>query len=355
MKILFIFSTPGGGMQTLNTERNTVLSKKGIECHFLYFKTGNHLETPNNHNQFFTNINKEIKMILHDHQYQAIVVSTYFDFLERIRSLGYDGKVIYELQGLGSYQTTINWIKKSKTHVLKNADAVMYPKTKFLDELIKEHYQNKPLFSFNNCIDSQLFSYIDVPKPKHTIMGWVGRLDSNKNWKEFLLIGASLSKIIPNLQLWIICLSDFSSKKEQKHLSRWINKLDLSEKLVVYENVKRESMPRFYSLMAKSGGLLCSTSKLEGFGYAVMEAMSCSCPVLATRSGGVENFVYQNVTGKLYDLGRIDNAENEAKELILNTKLRNDIILRANQIVRTSYGHEQYSQNFTRMLEQLLN
>jgi hypothetical protein len=43
--------------------------------------------------------------------------------------------------------------------------------------------------------------------------------------------------------------------------------------------------------------------------------MCCKCPVLTTKSGGVESFVFHNVTGKLYEKGDINNVVKEANNL----------------------------------------
>jgi glycosyltransferase involved in cell wall biosynthesis len=353
MKVLFVFSIHAGGMQTLNFERKLALSKKGLICHFLYFKKRPAIDTVKDNELFFTNDENEIRNLINQQQYDAIIVCVDYAFLKTLRKLGYKGRIIYDFQGIGSKAATENWLERSKTDVMNYADGILYPKTNFLDELMKEHFPNKKLFSFHNCIDTDLFDYVEVPKPKNTILGWVGRLDANKNWQEFLLAGASLQTMIPPLQLWLFHDPTVCTNTSLKAFSKWVKRLNLTHSLDIYENIPRTSMPKYYSLIAKSGGLLCSTSKQEGFGYAVIEAMCCRCPVLTTKSGGVESFVMHNVTGKYYEQGNMNNFVNEAYNMIQNLKSREEMINHAYELVRTNFTPKHYSQNFVQMLQNL--
>lgn len=340
-------------MMTLNYERNIALTQKGVDCHFLYFNEPKNTDIFNSQRNHFANKDSEIKQLIQKHQFQVIIVCTYFSFLERLRKMGYSGIIIFEIQGMGDYEYTVHWIEKGKSTISKYADAILYPKTVFLDQLLKKYFPNKQLFSFHNSIDTTLFRSEEVPKPDKNIIGWIGRLDSNKNWQEFLLIGSLLLKMTPNLQLWVFHDPSVCSRETLSSFTRWINNLKLNDALVVHENIPRSKMPYYYSVIAKSNGLVCSTSRKEGFGYAIMEAMCCHCPVLTTRSGGVQSFVKHNVTGKLYDRGDIQKGANEARELIQNQKLRMKMVTRAFQLIQSSFTPKQYSDQFLHMIDQL--
>ncbi|MEH7223819.1 glycosyltransferase family 4 protein [Bacillus sp. JJ1566] len=353
MKLLFVFSAASGGMVTLNYERDLALSRIGFECHFLYFRKDMNPDFHCDSKNFIMRTDEEIEKLMKEHKYSAIIVCTDYLFLERLNRLGYSGKVIYEIQGLGNYQTTVRWLEKAESYVTQYANAILYPNTSYLNELMKIHFPQTNKFSFHNCIDTNLFTYVDVPLPKKIIVGWVGRLDQNKNWIEFLNFGASLRKIFPNIQLWFFHDPTVVSKKEQIKFSAWVKKFNLTEDLIAYENIKRKNMAKNYSMIAKSGGFVCSTSQLEGFGYSVIEAMSCQCPVLTTRSGGVESFVIHNVTGKLYHQGNILEFLEEAKELIYNLDLREKIIKNANNLIQNSFNPILFGEHFMDMLRNL--
>jgi len=49
--------------------------------------------------------------------------------------------------------------------------------------------------------------------------------------------------------------------------------------------------------------LFLSSSRVEGFGLAVAEAMACGCAVVSTDSGGVRDFAIHGITALLTEPG----------------------------------------------------
>jgi glycosyltransferase involved in cell wall biosynthesis len=81
--------------------------------------------------------------------------------------------------------------------------------------------------------------------------------------------------------------------------------------------------------------------------------MSCKCPVLTTDSDGVKSSIIHNQTGKYYTLGNVDEAVKEAKELIMNSQLREYIRKKALQHVKINFSPELYCTNFIAMIRSL--
>ncbi|MFN3483990.1 MAG: glycosyltransferase [Planctomycetota bacterium] len=80
---------------------------------------------------------------------------------------------------------------------------------------------------------------------------------------------------------------------------------ELAARLGVLEDVlfagEEPDVPR----RLRGAAALLSTSEFEGFGMAVLEAMACGVPVVATRSGGVEE-VTGGSAGLLADVGDVE-------------------------------------------------
>lgn len=114
-------------------------------------------------------------------------------------------------------------------------------------------------------------------------------------------------------------------------------------------------MAEYFSRIGDSGGFLCSTSKVEGFGYAVLEAMLCRCPVISTDSDGVKSFIIHNKTGKFFELGNIQQAVNEAVDLMFNQTLREQIRRRGVNHIKNHFSEEKYAENFLNMVKKLKN
>lgn len=354
MNILFVFYYPSGGVETLARQRSHALKKHGVNFHFLYFKRGPGLQNVGNTPTFITDDNQEIQEIIAKGSYEVIIVCSDHSSLPRIRNMNFKGKLIYEVQGLGSVVDAENWLKAAQPQVNENADAILFPKTPHLVNLIQTYYPSIRKYSFHNCIDTDMFSYRTTGlSEKYPIIGWVGRIEENKNWKGFLEIGYEMIKINPLIKLWMFIDATLTYPDQGKQFKDMLKKYKLRNNLKIYNNIPHQKMPEYYSRIGDSGGFLCSTSKVEGFGYAIVEAMGCRCPVLTTDSDGIKNFIFQNDTGKIYPHDNIQIAVEEAKSLLFDKTVREKICSNAQQYIQAHFTPENYAKNFLSMLKDL--
>ncbi|SEP02815.1 glycosyltransferase family 4 protein [Paenibacillus sp. OV219] len=353
MKLLFTFYNPSGGMETLNRIRCKALMKIGVECHLLYNYDGEGRKNIKDIPNFVISDEAEIGRHVMRHNYDAIIVCTDVLMLLTIRKAGYKGHMIFEIQGLGTMQTANAVLKDISPRVLQNADALLYPKTNHLQELLTKHMNDIPHYSFDDPLDTENFGYSSYPIKPFPVIGWVGRIEANKNWREFLLIGSRLLNKFPESYLWIFGDATLNDPAEKEHFDRWVSGLQLQNKLITYSNIPHEQIADYFSVIGDSGGLLCSTSILEGFGYAVAEAMLCRCPVLTTDSDGIRRFMIHNVTGKLYARGNLDQAVKEAESLMHDAPLRKSIRKNAERHMKLNFSADKYTTNFMKMLVSL--
>jgi glycosyltransferase involved in cell wall biosynthesis len=336
MNILFVFYVPSGGVETLNRQRCSALKMININCHFLYYRKQR--ELINNHDAptFITDDDNEIKKIIDEGNYTAIIIISDYRAIKRFRDLGYTGKIILEIQGYGPKHGVLN------------------PKTPHIVEIFNEFYPSFPKFAFNNCFDTSQFSYQSHPVSNQPIIAWTGRIEDNKNWREFLHIGHQLiNHYHPNLQLYMFEDPTLSTAKEREDFHQLIQGLNLGNNLTIHSNIPHKKMADYFSIIGDSGGFLCSTSKVEGAPYAILEAMSCKCPILTTDSDGVRSSIIHNQTGKYYTIGNIEEAVREANELMTNQYLREYIRATALTHVKQEFSPELYSRHFAEMLTSL--
>ncbi|PFB01110.1 glycosyl transferase family 1 [Priestia megaterium] len=354
MDILFVYYYPSGGVETLARQRSHALKIYDINFHFLYYKQGPGIQNINSNSTFITNKDSEIQEIINNGHYEVIIVCSDHSFLPRVRNMNFKGKLIYEVQGLGSFLEAEEWLRQAQPYVEANADAILLPKTPHLIELTEKYYPLIKKFSFHNCIDINMFSYKKTNREEiYPVIGWVGRIEENKNWKGFLEIGYELVKINPLIKLWMFIDSSLTSANQENQFKNTINEYKLNNNLHIHDNVPHQKMPEYYSIIRDSGGFLCSTSKVEGFGYAIVEAMSCRCPVLTTDSDGIKSFVIHNYTGKIYPHDNIKAATEEAKILLFNNALRQKISLHAQRYIYTYFTPRKYAKSFIKMLREL--
>lgn len=354
MNILFTFFVPSGGIETLNRQRFNALAQKQINCHFLYSQIGTGLQNKINTSIFVTKNDDEIKAIILQGNYDAIVVASDLRLLQKIKNFGYQGILIYENQGLGFNKEYANKYLQVHATIIDNyCDAILYPQTPHLIQAFETYFPHKKKFSFHNCFNTDDFKYQIHPKKDNPIIGWVGRLEENKNWRDFLTIGSKLIHKNQSIQLWMFEDDTLSNQEERLAFERKIDDLNLRNHLTMYVNQPHNKMAEYFSIIGDSGGFLCSTSKVEGFGYAVLEAMVCRCPVLSTDSDGIRSFIKNNETGKFFDHGNIDQAALEGNELLTNIPLREEIRRKAVKHIETHFSPGKYSKNFINMIQDL--
>ena len=136
MNILFVYYYPSGGVETLARQRSYALKKHGIEFDFLYYKQGPGIQNIDMNSTFITNDDKEIERIINTGNYEVIVVCSDHNFLSRVRKMNFKGKLIYEVQGLGSFSQAEDWLRQAQPCVKENADAILLPKTPHLNRLV---------------------------------------------------------------------------------------------------------------------------------------------------------------------------------------------------------------------------
>jgi glycosyltransferase involved in cell wall biosynthesis len=353
LKLLFVFYVPSGGVETLNRERAAALRQAGITCDFLYYSKRRELINHEDANVFISNNDEEISRILIKGKYDAIIITSDYSGMERLRKLGYKGKIILEIQGFGPKHVARTEMQKAIPYVTKYCNGLLYPKTPHIGMIFDEFFPSTPKFAFNNCFNHLAFTYKSLPQKDRPIVAWIGRLEDNKNWKEFLHIGHELVKRNSAIELYMFEDPSLSTTKERNDFTQLKRLLNLDGHLSLFQNVPHQQMQTYFSMIGDSGGFLCSTSKVEGAPYSLLEAMSCRCPVLTTDSDGVRSSILHNQSGKYYQIGSIQHAVTQAEELMNNKKLREYIIENALLHLKTQFSHDQYRRNFTAMLKRL--
>ncbi|MBO7744779.1 glycosyltransferase family 4 protein [Paenibacillus sp. MWE-103] len=355
MKLLFTYFIPSGGIETLNRLRYHALGAAGIEVHALYLWNGAGTQNMAGIPHFVTNNDFEILEVLRN-GYDAVVVICDHLMLQRLRGLGYGGPLIYEAQGLGTKEQAEGTLAFASAFIRMYAQGVISPPTSHLMDIFQRYLGDFPRFYVQNMIDTGQFSHRPSPwlnPDGDPIVGWIGRLEANKNWPLCLRIAARLAAEKPNLRLWLFEDATISEPGERERFVALVRELGLEPNLVVRSNIPHSHMPHYLSAIGDSGGLLLSTSYAEGFGYAVAEAMSCRCPVVSTDSDGVRCFIDHDRTGKFFRSGGVDEAVSEARTLMNDRALAERIRDEAQLHVRQHFSLGRYAADIVNVLTAL--
>ena len=114
---------------------------------------------------------------------------------------------------------------------------------------------------------------------------------------DYTLKALNLLKInYPKIHLIVI-----GTIKENGHTKRLIDKLDLEQNITFKSNILKADITELYS----TSSVAIVSSLYEGFGYPVIEAMSCEVPLIATNTASIPE-----LTGKYASL--IEPRKHEA-------------------------------------------
>jgi L-malate glycosyltransferase len=352
MKILITFYLPSGGMETLNRIRAHTFIRNGIDCHLLYLYDADGKQNIKEIPTYITNNDQVIKSILDREQFDLVVINTDYLLMKRIREAGYQGPIVYEVQGLGTSENAKMVLEHASSFINRYADVLLYPKTPHLISLLGSFHKKKH-FCFDNPIETEQFGYRVCQKQENPIIGWIGRIEANKNWSFFLEICYWMVQWKPQMSLWMFEDPKLGEETEKKNFEAMVDYLKLRPHLTRFSNIPHKEMADYLSTIGDSGGFLCSTSILEGFGYSVAEALLCRCPVVTSESDGIKNFIIHDVTGKIFPQGNLPKAVKEAKEMVTNLEHRNKMINNGESYIKTRYSPDRYVQSFVSMLNEI--
>lgn len=251
-------------------------------------------------------------------------------------------KTVVSVRNFSDFEKERSFIEKIKDKVMKilykKADHIIPVSVEIERSLIKNYKvsENKITTIYNpyNIKEIEILSKEDIENSEHksfmkegNVFVTIGRLTYQKGYWHLL----KAISIIPNdynVKLLIIGEGDSYSK-----IKKMIEKLNLSDRVLM---VGYEKNP--FKYLAKCKGYILS-SLFEGFPNAMVEAMACGCPIIATdcKSGPreilykkinldrkISNIEYADYGIIIPELNKIENWDN--KEIEEEEKLLSDAI-----------------------------
>lgn len=183
---------------------------------------------------------------------------------------------------------------------------------------VKKYYfiEDNKLIKILNGVDDRLFKPLEIDRlkliqkylpnikenPKQLIT-FVGKLTDFKGIDLLIKAAQKYEKEFPGIMTLII-----GHGKLLKDLKKQAENLNLKN-LHFLGNLPQKELPAFYS----SADLSIVPSRIEPFGLVAVEALACGTPVIASKAGGLPDFINQEV-GRLF---RMNDADDLAKKIIL--------------------------------------
>lgn len=225
--------------------------------------------------------------------------------------------------------------------VLQKADQVIAT-TPLEQKILSDYYSVKPQnLSLVPCgVSTNLFHPSEDNKPHEflrenkKIILFVGRFEENKGLQVLLKSFDILKKKHPltaGETLLVIVGGDSldtpsaSLSSEKKKYMKFIREKGLSDQVVFTGPVQHRSLPSWYA----SAWVTVVPSYYESFGLVALEAMACGCPVIASRTGGLQQNVLHRKTGLLVEPKNPEDLATAINYLLTNEKARKEMARQA--------------------------
>lgn len=145
-------------------------------------------------------------------------------------------------------------------------------------------------------------------KSRRPVIGFAGELKSRKGLSTLLIGYAKTNKLRPST---LLIVGDVRAGEYQEAFEDF-KKSNPDTHIVVTGHVPHQAMPAYYALM----DIFVRPSLRDGMSNAMLEAMACELPVIATPVGGVLDMMIENVNVKTVPVKDVDAFVNAALKLL---------------------------------------
>ncbi|MBR4994537.1 MAG: glycosyltransferase family 4 protein [Alistipes sp.] len=193
--------------------------------------------------------------------------------------------------------------------VKEYATAVVVPSDFFKQILLNRSIctEEKIIVFPSGGVNTNIFYPSSKEKLDSLELGFVGRIEYGKGWKEYILTLSNLKKYI-NFNGYIIGYG--ALEHEMKEL---ISQCGLNDKIKLINGIPQSKLQYYYSMFDL---LLFTTQLPESLGLVGLEAMACGTPIIATNIGGVATYTKDNVNGFLVEKGDINGIVNSVERYV---------------------------------------
>jgi len=172
-----------------------------------------------------------------------------------------------------------------------------------------------------NGIDQSIFKPYDV-KPRlldKPYVLYVGSERTRKNLGRLFEAFAMLKKEFPDLKLLKVGPVG-RYDKYRRNSERKLTNLGITRDVAFIDYVSEPDLASYYC----SAMLLAYPSLYEGFGLPPLEAMACSCPVVASNTSSLPEVIGE--AGIMVNPYDTDSLAQAMREVLTNSKLRDDMV-----------------------------
>ena len=217
----------------------------------------------------------------------------------------------------------------STSHDLANSARKIYDR----------HYEIIPFGV--DCSEYRNMFHIDdeISGPRKIVIGTVKSLEYVYGIDKLLRTFSLVLERLPVENIELIIAGDGSERGDLERLTR---ELKIENKVKFLGRLPQEQVAGILN----SFDIFVALSRSESFGVAILEASSCSLPVVVSAAGGIPEIVLDGETGFIIKNGDPVIAANKIVDLILDRDFRRDLGRRGREFTEKFYSWESSTSKF---------
>ena len=249
-------------------------------------------------------------------------------------------QVMYALQNAGAVTTNASELVK-KAKAFFDREIILIP-----NSLDAEHF--KPMSRNDVLADAlglnernPLAPYAQLPQvqgmgsanekdERNLVIGFVGELREKKGLKTLLKAYAQFSR---RRRAALLIIGEVRAGEDKKAFEAFVQ-YNPTAKIVVTGYISPIDLPAYYSLI----DVFVQPSQHDGMPNALLEAMACEKPVIATPVGGILDVVKDGENGILVPVNDGEALANAIQKVLNSTELRNRLGKAARQTVTDGFS-----------------
>jgi glycosyltransferase involved in cell wall biosynthesis len=178
---------------------------------------------------------------------------------------------------------------------------------------------------------------------------FVGGMEARKGLEFAIETIEILHRRGSDLKLIAVARPGFRGVESKAWFDHLVERCGLTGKVEILETVSDEKMVELYT----RASVFLLTSRMEGWGLSIMEAMASGCPVVASSVGGVTELIENEKTGILVEPGDVKGYADAIARLLRNDSLRRSITERARKKL-DRYSWDKAAEKTIRLYEKIL-
>lgn len=235
----------------------------------------------------------------------------------------------------------------------KYTDFFVCPSEEVKKELIEYKFPEKRMEKIPNGVDIKKFSPVNknikeklkgfLNLPGNKIATFAGRLELGKGLEILLSAWQKIISLYPDAHLSILGKGSLKSILQNKARELHI------DKQVTFKG-EVENVDEYF----KASDIFILPSFAEGLSNALLEAMACGLPIVATNIGGTKEVIENDVNGILVEPKNPEELAQAISSLIRDEKRAQRLGRNAQKTVKESYSLDRISKKYIQLYSQLL-